>query len=511
MKSILLFILFWLLILTEPVFSQGDFNPGKLVRMDPDYQNVVIPPNIAPMNFRVLTEGASYKLQLKSSQGKPIVLQNKSGLFQFSEDAWHQMLQANKGEKLYYEITIYDRYRSPVLQSTITNSIAKEEIDGYLVYRLLNWQFSTYSSGTIGIFQRNLANFDEIRIFQAKDRTGGEGTCVNCHSFARNNPNPMVIHVRNATYGKPMLVAKNGTVTHFDKTGGLLAWHPDGRLLTYAVNKFSLLIHTAGRSNDIFDGGGDLYLLDVDSNEIITSEKISSPDFLETWPAWSPDGRYLYFCRTPKISSERFREIKYDLVRISYDTASKKWGELETVLTAKETGMSIGQPRISPDGRYLMFCLFAYGSSQGTQPESDLFLLDLTTRKFNPLTIANSDRTESWHCWSSNGRWFVFSSKRRDGLLTRPHISYFDSSGNAHKPFIVPQKDPSIYDTTLKMYNLPELITGPVPVDFRDFYNALFHPQHKVVPTGQVVDKQLQSTHQDEGSPHLSPYGRAKN
>jgi len=497
--------------MSEPSFGEDSKTPGVALRLDPDYRDVVIPSNIAPMNFRVLNEGASFEVQIKSTQGKPLQLRSNSGLFELPENAWRNLLQANKGEKLLYEITVSDRNRNVLLKDGITNTIAKEEIDGYLVYRLLNWQFSTYSSGTIGIFQRNLANFDETRVFQAKDRTGGEGTCVNCHSFARNNPNPMVIHVRNTTYGKPMLVAKNGTVTHFDKTGGLLAWHPDGRLLTYAVNRFSLLIHTAGRSNDIFDGGGDLYLLDVDANEIITDDQISSPDFFETWPAWSPDGRYLYFCRAPKAPSERFREIKYDLMRISYDIPDKKWGLLETVLTAKETGLSIGQPRISPDGLFLMFSLFAYGSSQGTQPESDLYLLDLTSHKYAPLSAVNSDRTESWHCWSSNGRWFVFSSKRRDGLLTRPHISYFDVSGNAHKPFIVPQKDPAYYDTTLKMFNLPELITGPVPVDFRDFYNALFHPQRKVVPTSQISDKQVQSLQHDEGSPRLTPYSHPNN
>ena len=83
----------------------------------------------------------------------------------------------------------------------------------------------------------------------------------------------------------------------------------------------------------------------------------------------------------------------------------------------------------------------------------------------------NSPQTDSYHCFSSSGRWFVFSSKRLDGLFTRPFFSYFDENGNASKPFVLPQKDPEFYNTFSKNYNIPELITGEVnvsPLAIRD-------------------------------------------
>ena len=71
----------------------------------------------------------------------------------------------------------------------------------------------------------------------------------------------------------------------------------------------------------------------------------------------------------------------------------------------------------------------------------------------------NSDMTDSYHCWSSNGRWVAFSSKRIDGLTARLFISHIDENGNAGKPFILPQHDPELYQRMLKSFNVPELST----------------------------------------------------
>lgn len=94
---------------------------------------------------------------------------------------------------------------------------------------------------------------------------------------------------------------------------------------------------------------------------------------------------------------------------------------------------------------------------------SDLNLLNLETGEFQKMEI-NSPQTDSYHCFSSTGHWFVFSRKRLDGLSTRPFFSYLDENGKASKPFVLPQKDPEFYDSFIKNYNIPELITGEVNV-----------------------------------------------
>ena len=165
-------------------------------------------------------------------------------------------------------------------------------------------------------------------------------------------------------------------------------------------------------------------------------------------------------------------KIKYDLMRVRYDIEKNEWSQPKTVLAAAETGMSIGEPRASPDGRYLLFCMADYGVFPVYQSSSDLYLLDLESGKYRRLEC-NSDRSESWHCWSSNSRWIVFSSKRDNRLLARPYFSYIDSEGRAHKPFVLPQKDPTFYDTWLKTYNVPELVSGPITMSQEELLQAI--------------------------------------
>jgi len=117
-----------------------------------------------------------------------------------------------------------------------------------------------------------------------------------------------------------------------------------------------------------------------------------------------------------------------------------------------------------------MFCTSDNGYFTIHHSASDLWLLDLKSGLSHKMEI-NSPESDSYHCFSSSGHWFVFSSKRIDGLFTRPYFSYLDENGKASKPFVMPQENPEFYTTFLKNYNIPELITGAVtvsPQEIRD-------------------------------------------
>ena len=85
-----------------------------------------------------------------------------------------------------------------------------------------------------------------------------------------------------------------------------------------------------------------------------------------------------------------------------------------------------------------------------------------------PLTLANSEESESYHSWSSNSHWIVYGSRRMDGLYTRPFIAYINDKGEAEKAFVVPQKDVDFYEYNMKSYNVPEFITGKVNITGND-------------------------------------------
>lgn len=439
----------------------------------PDYSEIVIPPNIAPLNFKIKEKGKQYYVKIIPAYGNPIEIYSKDSKIIMPMGSWKEMLNQNRGKKFQFDVYVenlkghWQRFKS------INNWIANENIDNYLVYRLIHPGHNFW--GKLGIYQRNLQNYDEEPILLNRIT---DNSCMNCHSFCNNDPNLMMLHIRGGKYGGTLLnrwgnIVKVNTKTKFNKAGSYPAWHPNGKLIAFSVNNLLQFFHAVGESRDVLDRTSDLIVYDIDSNSITTCDDISSPERMETFPTWSPDGKYLYFCSAPKLDTYTtiidgkeellYNEIRYDLMRIRYYPESKTWGKLETVLSSAGTKMSITEPRISPDGRYLLICMSDYGNFPIYRESSDIYLVDLKTNKYYKPNI-NSTRAETFHSWSSNSRWFVFSSKREDGFCARPYFSYIDKNGKVYKPFLLPQKDPEFYSDYLITYNVPELIKGPVTV-----------------------------------------------
>ena len=434
----------------------------------PDYTDATIPPNIAPLNFSVLADGTHYRVTIRAEQGEPIRITSRSAQIVIPVQPWRDLLEANRGGPLSINICVRaadGRWRR---FQPITNTIARDDIDPYLVYRLMRPIFSVYER--MGIYQRNLTTYDQSPVLTLGP---ADNTCVNCHSFAWNSPKQMSLHIR-GQYGAVMVLARDGrarkvdTRTTFNRGPvAYTSWHPNGRVVAFSANQLFQVFNSAGETRDVIDEASDLVVYDTATNAVTTTPGIASPDRLETFPAWSADGRDLYFCSTAPFPVKRFREVRYDLMRIGYDPDTGRWGEVETVLAAKDTGLSITEPKVSPDGRFVLFCMAPYGSFPVYQPECDLYLLNLKTRRCTPLAC-NSPEADSWHSWSSNSRWIAFASKRRDGVFARLYLSHIDDAGRAGKAVLVPQQDPTFYDSLIKTYNRPELVRGPVPVTRRE-------------------------------------------
>ncbi|MHC4394371.1 MAG: TolB family protein [Planctomycetota bacterium] len=472
MVGILLFAVLYHILCTESIVIDEYDSVDRPARIHPDCTDTMVPPNIAPLNFIVREEGTHYFVKIHSKEGEPIEVFSRSEKIMVPQKSWHKLLNTNKGEILFFDVFVKAENSRWIRFGTITNKIADEDIDGFLVYRKIYPVHSLWRD--MGIYQRNLRNYDESILLHSSTFDYG---CVNCHSFANNRPNNMSIGVRSSEYGSSAILIEDDTVQKVGAKFGYTSWHPSGRLAAFSINKVRQFYHSVRNEvRDVIDLDSVLAYYLVESGTVKTSPKFSRKECLESYPAWSADGRYLYFCSAPmlwsdrkKVPPERYTEVKYDLMRISYDLENDKWGQLETVLSAKDTGMSILEPRISPDGRWLLFCMCNYGSFPVYQKSSDLYLIDLKATevggqyKYRRLDI-NSDQSESWHSWSSNNRWVVFSSKREYGVFTRSYFSYVDRTGRFYKPLLLPQKDPAFYDFYLKTYSVPEFIVEPVPI-----------------------------------------------
>ena len=461
--------------------------PDDYVQVDrpadisPDYRDCVIPPNIAPLNFAIREEGDRYCVRVHAPAGEEIVVGSRDGKIAIPLNRWRELLAGNRGDDVSFDIYVRDGEGQWRRFETIRNRVAPEPVDPYIVYRLLAGPNHS-NIPSMGIQERHVESFDERWLMPyGKDR------CVNCHTFINNDPASMILHTRGSE-GNAMLLARGGevakinTVTAFNPApAAFTAWHPSGKVAAFSVNKPRLVYKTAGESRTTIDLISDLGIYVVETNSVRSTRAISRPDRRESYPAWSPDGEYLYFVSGAKpwsartegtVSHDRFRQIKYDLMRIGYDVETGKWGEVETVLSGDKFGGSINEPRISPDGRFLLFIAAEYGGFP-IYLDADLHILDLESGEYWPLDGANSDQCDSWHSWSTNGRWVVFGSKRRDHLLTKIYFTYIDAAGRASKPVLLPQKDPTHYDSLLMTYNAPEFVTGPVQVSQEQLLQAI--------------------------------------
>ncbi len=445
-------------------------------RISPDYAGITLPPNIAPLNFRIEESGQRFQVRIHGAQGQPIELTSAAVVI-IPIKPWRALLEANRGGVLLVDIAGSAPGGGWTALGTITNRIAREPVDGYLTYRLLRPLYNLFTH--MGIYQRNLADYSEKVVLD--NQSFGQG-CVNCHCLLNQRTSPMLLQIRHRGAGNPMLLAQSNQVTQVSRAFGYSAWHPSGRLIAYSANKLSLFYHTTGETRDVYDEESNLGVYWVDRNQLEIPPVISRRDRQETWPAWSPDGKWLYFCSAPVLPLDRAREIRYDLQRVSFDLNTGTWGEVETLLSAADSGLSAAQPKPSPDGRFLMFCLCHHGHFPIYQPSSDLYLINLATRQIQRLETINSPEADTWHCWSSNSRWVVFSSKRSDGVFARPYFTYCDAEGQFSKPFVMPQQNPEFYGSFLRTYNVPELTIEPITVASEQFVEAIQTPRRAIKP-----------------------------
>lgn len=439
----------------------------------PDYTNVTLPCNIAPIDFSV--EGLTDAALIIKGQSDSICLTTSDGSFTIPEDHWHQLLQTEKGRRLTMTVCrpAKDGWES---LAPFYVTVSPDSIDNTLVYRLIPPGYGLWNN--MKLCQRNLESFDEEVIY---DNRFGKGNCINCHTFNGGDSQTWQVHVRHNFGGTYIVHGSSIEKLDVKGKGGkpvYAGWHPDGRHIAYSTNNTFFHIHTLDANRwEVMDDGSDVIVVDTNTGERISSLLLSSPDSYETFPTFSPDGQWLYFCTARKVEqlTRDFADVRYSLCRIAFDKTHNTFAEkVDTICSSIDIDGSVSMPRISPDGKWLCFVKAAYGNFGVCHNDADLMLVRLSDGVTMPMTEANSPMMESYHTWSRNSRWLVFSSKRDDGQYTRPYFTHVDANGKCSKPFCLPQRNAqNFYRTMLDAYNIPELVNGHIDIDARHFQQSL--------------------------------------
>ena len=461
----------------------------------PDYTNVMVPVNIAPLTFEIDGKADDMVTRLTVGNEELIVGGKK---VQPDVDEWKRLVDAAKDDAIKVEVYV-DKSNRWTRFKPFNIYVSPDSIDPYISYRLISPSYVTYEELTIN--QRNLENYDESVIYDNMLCSDGpNGQCINCHNYQQYNPDRMQFHARQNLGGT--IIAYDGDIQKIGmgndsiiSAGVYPTWHPWLKLIVYSTNKTGQIFHSVDPNKiEVFDTESDLIAFDVEKNEVTNIEK--DPTEMECFPFWAPDGKSLYYCSahfeykdTVDNGTEfvsRTEELKYNLYKKSFNPETMQFGPRELVFAADSLDKSATLPRISPDGRYLMFTLAKYGVFHIWHHDADLWMIDLQTGKVHNMEEINSPDTESYHSWSSNGRWMVFSSRRYDGNYTRPFLVHIDSNGQGSKPFELPCADPDRHRQFLKSYNVPEFMRGPVTIRPQQFASAIKQDAKPVKYVGRL-------------------------
>ena len=440
----------------------------------PDYTDVTIPCNIAPLNFLIEEQADDYITVLKSESAQVSV---KGSQVRIPMSKWNSLKKAPE-----ITVQVYGRQQDTWTAYRPFKMTVSDEIDPYITYRIIPVAVEAYEKLTLR--QRNLTNFKEKVFFSnTMIQDNKQGTCVNCHHTQNGNPDNMMFHVRQYKGGTVLVL--NGKLHKVNmKTDSTISagvypsWHPTHEYIALSNNKTHQSVHAMSHDKlEVIDEENDMILYDTRNNTVSVIENDSSE--LECFPGWSADGRTLYYVsahyeapfgpdRKNQIFLDR-EQLHFNLYSKSFDPDTKVWGPKQLIYDAVAADSSVTWPRVSPDGRWMICCISTHGIFPLDQIASDFILYDLTDNSYRYADEINSQYAESYHNWSSNGKWLMFSTRREDGVHTRLYFSHIDESGHFSKPFALPQRDPSFNREFLNAFNIPEFMKGPIRITPQQF------------------------------------------
>lgn len=446
----------------------------------PDYKEITVPANIAPLNFHYAMKDVSKASTTFSIGDKSVTIKGTEVEWKLSK--WKSFIAGAEGRTI--EINAEAQADGRTITDTWKIYVSEDAVDGYLTYRLIEPSFQMWHE--VSIMERCIENFDETVICDYKHT---DNACMNCHTHAGQRGDLSMFYIRGPRGGA--ILNRDGKLRKLTLNApGMLSGtvygeiHPSGRFGVFSTNIILPSFHTTTRNRmEVYDSESDLTVADFDNNRMINLPHVAAPDKLETFPCFSADGESVFYCVADTVAlPDDIENLRYSLVRAAFNSETGVIAELiDTVWSASVHNGSVCHPKVSPDGKWVMYTVADYGTFPIDHRESVLQMINLETGEINALDGVKMDESgsDTYHSWSSDGKWFVFASKRGDGQFAKPYFCHLDSEGNPSKPFVLPQKSSRFYELNLKSFNVPDLGNGSVGITVKDS-KAMFDAQSEV-------------------------------
>ncbi len=454
--------------------NQGETQHGRLTIRYP-LDETLFPPEIAPPTFRWEDSRDDVDGWLVTFR-----FQDEKGVMSFgsramewtpSDEQW-QVIQRRSVERP-VQVAVQglnqtdpDRILS---EASISVSTSQDEVGAPIFFREVNLPFRTAVKDPAAHIRwrfGDISSREPPRIVLEK-----LPVCGNCHSFSADGSTlAMEVDSGNdkgayaiAPVEEQIVLEPSKIITWSDyrredgqKTFGLLCQaSPDGRCIVGTVKDRALAVYRdeLAFSQLFFLVKGILAIYDRKKQTISALPGADDPRYVQTSATWSPDGKTIVFARSrseafdppslrnidsvlvPQNVAEDFlsggRKFMFDLYRIPFNDG--KGGKAEPIAGASNNGMSNYFPKISPDGKWIVFCKAK--SFMLLQPDSELYIIPAAGGEARRLRC-NTDRMNSWHSWSPNGKWLVFSSKAYS-VYTQLFLTHIDSAGRSTPPVVL--------------------------------------------------------------------------
>jgi hypothetical protein len=360
-------------------------------------------------------------------------------------------------------------------QSHITFTTSKDEVGAPIFYRDVPLMPSTGNGGAVApLAQDNIPlihwRIRDIRKPESHTVLKDMPTCANCHSFSADGKT-FGMDIDGPANDKGLYAVVPVQKHVLIESKDLLHWNTDGKAGTVRVGFMSQVSPNGEYVLTTFAGPPLNRLIDAYFVTNFTDYRFlqvffptrgileyynratglreplpgaDDPKYVQTDGVWSPDGKYIVFARAkarnPRppgqphathANDPNETQIQYDLYRVPFNGG--RGGTPEPIRGASQNGMSNNFPKVSPDGKWIVFVQCKNG--QLMRPDSHLYIIPAAGGTARRLR-ANTRLMNSWHSWSPNSRWLVFSSKARSPY-TQMYLTHIDDNGNSSPAILI--------------------------------------------------------------------------